>query len=157
MRTRGLDKQDLADALNETARNAVAGATIAVKLRVCGEPRRLPRSLELTTLRIAREAVVNAVKHAAPRRVEIVLAYTQSELRLRVRDDGCGLLISDASAASNNAHWGVVGMRERATSLGGALEIASTLGRGTVASLSLPTVGVHSTDLEGVKPGSRVT
>jgi len=48
-------------------------------------------------------------------------------------------------------------MRERATSLGGALEIASTLGRGTVVSLSLPTVGVHSTDLEGVKPGSRVT
>ena len=48
-------------------------------------------------------------------------------------------------------------MRERATSLGGALEIAGTPGHGTVVSLSLPTVGVHSTDPEGVEPGSRAT
>ena len=157
MRTGGTERQDLADALTEAARNAVMGTTIVVQLRVCGEPRRLPRLLELTTLRIAREAVVNAVKHAAPRRVDIVLAYMRSDLRLRVRDDGCGLSPSEANVAPNNGHWGIVGMRERATSLGGALEIAGTLGRGTVVSLSLPTAGVHSADLKGVKHGSRAT
>jgi signal transduction histidine kinase len=157
MRTGGTERQDLADALTEAARNAVVGTTIVVQLRVCGEPRRLPRLLELTTLRIAREAVVNAVKHAAPRRVDIVLAYMRSDLRLRVRDDGCGLSPSEANVAPNNGHWGIVGMRERATSLGGALEIAGTLGRGTVVSLSLPTAGVHSADLKGVKHGSRAT
>jgi signal transduction histidine kinase len=157
MRTGGTERQDLADALTEAARNAVVGTTIVVQLRVCGKPRQLPRPLELTTLRIAREAIANAVKHAAPRRVDIVLAYMQSDLRLRVRDDGCGLSPSEASVAPNNGHWGIVGMRERATSLGGALEIAGTLGRGTVVSLSLPTAGVHSADLKGVKHGSRAT
>jgi len=155
MRTGGLERQDLAAALTEAARNAVVGTTIVVQLRVCGKPRQLSRPLELTALRIAGEAVVNAVKHAAPRRVDIVLAYTRSDLRLRVRDDGCGLSPSEANVALNNGHWGIVGMRERATSLGGSLEIAGTLGRGTVVSLSLPTAGVHSVDPEGVKHGSR--
>jgi signal transduction histidine kinase len=141
MRTHALDVLDLPDALSEAAHSATAGTSIEIRLSVYGQPRRLDRSLELTTLRIGREAIVNAVKHANARRVEIELAYARSDLRLRVCDDGCGFSPSDEDIAPNGGHWGIVGMRERATHVGGALEIVGTLNCGTVVSLSLPTAG----------------
>jgi signal transduction histidine kinase/ligand-binding sensor domain-containing protein len=141
MRTHELDAQDLPGALTEAVRSAIAGTTIQIRLSVYGESRRLPRALELTTLRIAREAIANAVKHADARHLEIVLSYTRRDLQLRVRDDGRGLLPSDEDIAPHDGHWGIVGMRERATRIGGALQIAGALNRGTVVSLSVPMAG----------------
>jgi signal transduction histidine kinase/ligand-binding sensor domain-containing protein len=143
MRTQELDELDLPSALTEAARNAVADTTIEMRIAIIGESRRLERSIELTVLRIAREAIANAVKHANPQHVEIVLSYEARDLRLRVCDDGRGFSMSDADAAPNGGHWGIVGMRERATSLRGVLEIAGTPTGGTIVSLSLPIVDAH--------------
>jgi signal transduction histidine kinase/ligand-binding sensor domain-containing protein len=146
MRTHELDESDLPSALTAAARYAVADTAIEMRISIVGEPRRLGRSIELAVFRIAREAILNAVKHADPRHVEVVLSYEPRDLRLSVCDDGCGFSSSDADAAPNGGHWGIVGMRERATSLRGALEIAGTPTGGTIVSLSLTIAGAHRHD-----------
>jgi signal transduction histidine kinase/ligand-binding sensor domain-containing protein len=146
MRTQELDELDLPSALAEAARNAVADTTIEMRIAIIGESHRLERSIELTVLRIAREAIANAVKHANPHHVEIVLSYEPRELRLRVSDDGCGFSRIDAEVAPSGGHWGIVGMRERAASLRGVLEIAGAPTGGTIVTLALPIVDTHGHD-----------
>jgi signal transduction histidine kinase/ligand-binding sensor domain-containing protein len=143
MRTHELDESDLPSALTTAARNAVADTSIEMRISTVGEPHRLERSIELAVLRIAREAIVNAVKHANPQHVDIVLSYERRELRLRVCDDGRGFSMIDAEVAPSGGHWGIVGMRERAKSLRGVLEIAGTPTGGTIVSLSLPIAKAH--------------
>jgi signal transduction histidine kinase/ligand-binding sensor domain-containing protein len=146
MRTQELDELDLPSALTAAARSAVADTTIEMRISIIGESHRLERSIELTVLRIAREAIANAVKHANPQHVEIVLSYELRDLRLRVCDDGRGFSMVDAEVAPSGGHWGIVGMRERAASLRGVLEIAGAPTGGTVVTLVLPVVDAHGHD-----------
>lgn len=143
MRAPELDEQDLADALEGAARGALVGSAIDLRFEVSGERRRLALDVETAVLRIGREAVVNAIKHADPRTVDIALAFEPRSVRLSVSDDGHGLALESAATAVNGGHWGIHGMRERATRAGGTLAIAGLPGRGTVVSLELPV------DLEG--------
>jgi signal transduction histidine kinase len=105
---------------------------------VNGDRQGLPLGVETTALRIGREAVLNAVKHAAPRRVNVDLEYGPRVLTLRVSDDGTGIAREAMEAAARGEHWGLAGMRDRAQRAGGTLEISSEPGRGTVVSVSLP-------------------
>jgi predicted ATPase/signal transduction histidine kinase len=137
MRAVELEGQDLASALEATIRAAATNASIALVFFVHGDRRRLPVAVETTVLRIGREAVVNAVKHAAPRTVEVYLEYEARSLRLRVVDNGTGIPPSAMEAAAKEGHLGIVGMRERALRTGGTFEISSP-GQGTIVSVSLP-------------------
>jgi signal transduction histidine kinase len=137
MRAVELEGQDLADALEHAARTMTGSATELV-LTVTGHRRGLPLAVETTALRIGREAVLNAVKHAAPGRVKVDLEYWPRVLTLRVSDDGTGIAQEAMEAAARGEHWGLAGMRDRAQRAGGTLEISSEPGRGTVVSVSLP-------------------
>jgi len=137
MRAVELEGQDLADALEHAARTMTGSATELV-LTVTGHRRGLPLAVETTALRIGREAVLNAVKHAAPRRVKVDLEYGPRVLTLRVSDDGTGIAQEAMEAAARGEHWGLAGMRDRAQRAGGTLEISSEPGRGTIVSVSLP-------------------
>jgi signal transduction histidine kinase len=105
---------------------------------VRGERRRLPLTIETTALRVGREAVLNAVKHAAPGRVEVNLDYGPRSLTLSVVDDGTGIPSGALDAAAAGEHLGIAGMRDRAQRAGGKLDITSEPGHGTLVSLSLP-------------------
>ncbi|WP_160114967.1 ligand-binding sensor domain-containing protein [Bryocella elongata] len=71
---------------------------------------------------ICREAISNAFRHAQASKVEVLLSYTRSRLKVIVRDDGIG--IDERDMLSGPAgHWGVVGMRERAERIGGRIDI----------------------------------
>jgi signal transduction histidine kinase len=87
--------------------------------------------------RIGREAVVNAFRHAEARKIELVLEYAPSGLRLVVRDDGRGI---DASVlqSGTDGHWGLTGMRERADRIGARFKAWSRAGAGTEIELSVP-------------------
>lgn len=78
--------------------------------------------------RIAREAIMNALRHGAPGRIDIEIMSEGDDLVLEVRDDGSGL----SASADTTAGMGVLGMRYRAQALGGRLEIESRPGEGTV-------------------------
>jgi signal transduction histidine kinase len=129
---------DLATALEAIARDRAAGMPIEVVVTTAGRPRRLPRSVGDASLRIGREAIVNVLRHAQASRIEIHLNFRTSILCLEVRDDGRGLSSTEAEGASKRGHFGLSGMRDRATHLGGRCDVRSRPGGGTVVALELP-------------------
>jgi PAS domain S-box-containing protein len=84
--------------------------------------------------RIAQEALHNAARHARAKRVVITLSQVNSDIRLEVSDDGVGF----DSQASHPGHFGLNTMRERATELGGTLEIDSQTRVGTTVRAIVP-------------------
>jgi signal transduction histidine kinase len=89
---------------------------------------------EYQLLRIAREAVSNAVHHAEATRLEVSLRATKSELNLSLCDNGKGF----NPDAPQFGHFGLIGMRERATEIGAQLDITSKPGSGVRVSVRLP-------------------
>jgi signal transduction histidine kinase len=88
--------------------------------------------------RIARESVRNELRHAHARNIELDIRYDKKALRLRVRDDGDGIGPTVLSSGRRKGHYGLPGMRERATSIGGQFEIWSELRRGTEIEVTIP-------------------
>jgi signal transduction histidine kinase len=92
--------------------------------------------VESALFRIAQEALENAVRHAAPRRVQIMLRVVGKHLQLAVADDGRGF---DASRLDDErSSWGLTLMRERALAIGAELLVESTPGAGTRITVELP-------------------
>ena len=78
----------------------------------------LPAEVEYNLLRIAQEAMQNAVRHSGARTLDVTLESTRERLRLSVNDDGSGF---DETSSPPAGHYGLIGMRERAASVGGTL------------------------------------
>ncbi|MGH3508302.1 MAG: sensor histidine kinase [Nocardioidaceae bacterium] len=111
-------------------------AGLSVDKVVTGAERPLPTAVELAAYRIVQEAITNILRHADASRVRVVLDYRDVELDVQVEDDGRGLEVAATSTGS-----GVLGMRERAQSLGGTLHVdRSSLG-GTRVAAVLPLRG----------------
>ena len=88
-------------------------------------------------LMILREALYNAVFHGKPSRIEVRLAFARSELTLEVQDNGLGF-DPEAIGPNQNHHYGLVGMRERAQSVGGRFRLQSAPGQGTEVRIRIP-------------------
>jgi signal transduction histidine kinase/ligand-binding sensor domain-containing protein len=138
MRAAEVDGQDLADALERAARQALAGSSVELAFSVSGDRRRLPLDVETAAMRIGRESVLNALKHAAARSLQVRLDYGPRRLLLEVVDDGKGFAPGTPEAAAAGGHWGIAGMKSRAERARGTLGITSVPGRGTTVSVSLP-------------------
>jgi signal transduction histidine kinase len=96
-----------------------------------------PLDVRETLLRVVREAVTNAARHANASTVAIDLSYRDS-LRLRISDDGRGFDPEVKRTRSQNGGFGLVSMKERVEALGGHLRIASRPGAGTEIEVTLP-------------------
>lgn len=97
----------------------------------------LPSGQEEVTLRVAQEALHNALRHADADRVEVALTRTPSGgAVLRVADDGRGF--DPGAVRKVGRHLGLVSMSDRAASVGGFLTITSAPGKGTVIELEVP-------------------
>jgi signal transduction histidine kinase len=104
---------------------------------VDGAPRSMPPHVQDDVLSIGREALFNAARHAQATRVDLRLDYGASWFLLEVRDDGRG--VGEALAAAGRpGHFGLVGMRERAASIGATCTVLSPAGGGTVVRLQMP-------------------
>jgi signal transduction histidine kinase len=105
---------------------------IEAALKLSGTPRPLPEPVEITLYRAAQEALTNVRRHSRASRLTIELAFAASDgIRLRVEDDGVG--------ADQFSHgFGLLGLRERAESVGGKLSVRSTRGRGFTLEMDLP-------------------
>jgi signal transduction histidine kinase len=137
LRSQMLDNNDLASALDALSKQLSTGADIQVTMEVLGAKRRLPDFLENHLLRIAQEAIANAIKHGRPRRIEVQLVFEPVSMALTVRDDGCGFDAGNPPA-NRNSHFGLSGMRERARAVNGNIEVESTRGRGTMITVEVP-------------------
>ena len=90
--------------------------------------------VEAELFQIAKEALMNILKHAQAQEVTITLIADTASIRLAIRDDGRGF---DPQASRAGCH-GLIGMRERALRCGGRLRVASRPGRGTGLSVAIP-------------------
>ena len=123
--------QDL-DALIEQSR--LAG--LPIRLTIEGRPRPISPGLDLSAYRIVQEALTNALKHADPAHVEVVVRYEADRLLLVVDDDGVGP--SRRRADPTRPGYGHLGMRERVALFGGRLQVGARPGGGFRVRASLP-------------------
>jgi signal transduction histidine kinase/ligand-binding sensor domain-containing protein len=125
-------KSDLATAVAQTARQLTDANNVRLKLDI-GECRcDLPAEVEDNLVRIAQEAVLNAVKHSGARTLKITLDSTPQSIQLSVNDDGSGF---DERQSAPEGHFGLIGMKERAAQIGADFRITSEPGRGTTVSV----------------------
>lgn len=126
-------------ALPEAMRESLPAAAADCEARFLFELRGTPQPLRATTqnhlLRIAREAVFNAARHANPETIQVVLTYDSEEVRLEIIDDGNGF---NATQKPPSGHFGLVGMRERANKIHADFAIESTPEAGTIVRVRLP-------------------
>ena len=136
LRSVALEQGGLVDALRQLA---VPGDAMRreVEITTSGEARRLPALVETNLLRIAQEAVTNAIKHSGASHIEIHLDYGKREVTLRVRDDGCGFDVEKVVAISSG-RFGLMGMRERAEKMNAALALSSQPGQATEIKVTVP-------------------
>lgn len=133
LRPRQLESEGLLNALALCAQRLVAGGSVAVVPRSVGEAQPIPLRISDNLYRIGQEALANAVRHARPATLSIVLEYKKNWVRLLVADDGAGFVQREELGG-----FGVLGMRKRATSISGTLDISSVLGKGTQVSVAAP-------------------
>jgi signal transduction histidine kinase len=104
---------------------------LLVDLRVEGEPMPLPPAVDLAAYRVLQEGLTNVCKHAAARRVEVVVRYGARTVGVEVSDDG------DGTGQGGGSGHGLVGIRERVALLGGEF-VAGPRTRGFALRVSLP-------------------
>ena len=97
----------------------------------------LAAALENEVVRIAQEAVANAIRHSGASRVWLDLRYHPNELTLTVCDNGIGFQVTDTTLPAKG-HFGLQGMRERADQIGGTLNVESSPESGTTVTLRVP-------------------
>ena len=134
-----LDDLGLAPALRWLTEQASEHNGFAADFRNASPQERLTPESETTYFRIAQAALTNVVRHARAQHVTLELLQDSQTLVLTVHDDGCGF---DVAAMQKRARAGgsigLLGMQERATLIGGRLDIESIPGQGTTLRLSCP-------------------
>jgi signal transduction histidine kinase len=113
----------------------VRRAGLPVELHLEGEPRPLPRAIDLSAYRIVQEGLTNALKHARASHADVTVSYAPDAVQIVVRDDGAG------ASTSNDPGYGLAGMRERVKIYGGKMSAGSANGGGFVLTTRLPLAG----------------
>jgi signal transduction histidine kinase len=127
------DQTPLPDALRRLAsESSEAGVPTAVEVH--GSRRDLRPETEESLYRVAQEALTNVRKHAGAGCARVLLDYgTGDSVRLEVRDDGRG-----SHGSPGSPGFGLIGLRERVSSLGGTLSVDSAAGAGLTLRVELP-------------------
>ncbi len=138
LRPSDLDDLGLIPAMSAYARNRLTDAGVAVEAHLERPAQRLALDVETTVFRIAQEAVNNISRHAAATHAVIRFSQRNGTVELNVEDDGIGFDPDQVRASEQGEGLGLLGMKERAALLGGALELKSRPGRGTSISVRIP-------------------
>jgi signal transduction histidine kinase len=126
---------DLAITLQGHIDRILSNGTIQGIVHIHGKARVLASDVGLNLLRIAQEAVNNAVQHSHAQQVFVELTFGESQVKLFVQDNGQGF---DAQHQDNGGGFGLTGMRQRAERIGGHLTIVSSPGAGTEVAVTAP-------------------
>jgi signal transduction histidine kinase/streptogramin lyase len=131
--------------LGQELRTDSANHRPAFRVVVEGEVRNLHPILRDEIYKIAAEALRNGLRHSQAREIEVEIRYDNEQFRLRVRDDGKGIDPAILSRQGSEGHYGLPGMRERATLIGGKLVVWSEANAGTEVELSVPASTAYAT------------
>jgi signal transduction histidine kinase len=112
-----------------------------------GKPK-LSSDISAVVFRIAQEAITNVVRHAKASRLDIQLDYSEDDIYLRVEDNGQGFNTDTVlkKKSGTPTAWGLLGMVERASLVGGTCNILSHPGKGTLIEVHVPITGEAKND-----------
>ena len=129
--------QTLVDLIREAGRQS----NLECDFRELGRiPQTVGEETEKVLLQVSREAINNALQYAESRKLGVVMTWYADRVKLEVTDDGIGFDL--AKVEQNGDGYGIQGMRECVSRLGGRFEIVSFPGKGTRVSASLPVLNV---------------
>jgi PAS domain S-box-containing protein len=132
-----LDDLGLSAAIEWLARTFEQHSGFSPSLRIEIDDSCLPKNYQTALFRISQEALTNVARHAEASEVAVSLTYYDGSIKLIISDNGCGFTPHTTKGGS----FGVIGMRERISNLGGQFRIASSDGHGTTISVILPLSG----------------
>ncbi|MFD0020731.1 sensor histidine kinase [Streptomyces sp. NPDC058382] len=118
--------------------SACATAGLTVTLTTTGEHRPLSSGVDLTAFRIVQEALTNVAKHAAASSAQVHLAYLGSRVAITISNDGPGTVTAGGTAPAPGRGFGIIGMRERAHTIGGELRAEPRADGGFEVTTTLP-------------------
>ena len=133
-----------ADLLRKSGDELAQAYNIGFAANVTGETVQLPEHMREEIVRIGREALLNAFRHASASVVRLNIAQSPERLEVEVTDNGRGLPAAaevGTEAPVRPGHWGLIGMRERAILIAARLSITSEKDRGTQVRLVVPLPG----------------
>src|SRR5882672_2901311 len=133
LRPQALEEKPLSEALKDLIERMTGGTTVQAEFTLRGKPRELPAEWEANILRIGQEVLTNVLRHARASEFKVLLAFDSREIRLEMRDNGCGF-----DLRRRHEGFGLQGMRERAEGMGGQISIHSGEGKGTRISIVIP-------------------
>jgi NarL family two-component system sensor histidine kinase YdfH len=130
-----LEREGLIDALGREVDEFAASTGIRATFQVDSAAPEVPPAAAPEILRIVQESLANAARHAQADHVRVRLGAREGRLRLTVEDDGIGF--DPAQAADRPGSYGIRGMKERARTIVGELEVRSAPGKGTTITLEM--------------------
>jgi signal transduction histidine kinase len=140
LRFPALPDGSLEKALGDICDDFSPSSRIRLRMVILGETRPLVPTVQEQVYWIAREALLNALRHSAASRIETEIEYLPRKLRVVVRDDGTGIDPKTLRTGRNGPR-GLTSMQERAASIAAMVRIWSKRGAGTEVEISLPILG----------------
>lgn len=132
-----LDLAGLAPAVEQLAEECARVASYRPNVLIIGNPVRFSEQAETAAYRIIQESLNNVFKHANASKVDVSIIFSDDFVEVSVVDDGKGFVIRNESTLEVR-QAGLIGMRERARSVGGHLKIDSSQGQGTSIVAHIP-------------------
>ena len=136
LRSARTTSMSLEDALSKLGDECRPESGVDIRILVSGRSMGMKPAVQEQIYLIAREALVNALRHSEATSIKAEVEYLPGRFRVAVRDNGCG--IDPEVVRSRDGHWGIASMRERAENMGARLKVQSRVTVGTEIELSVP-------------------
>ena len=148
-----LQELGLIAAIRKEAKDLAKSSGVYARVAVSDDVGRVAPEVETAIYRVVQESLHNVAKHSNAHTVTIEMNRTENHLRLRIEDDGVGI---NNVPNSQRPTFGLAGMRERISTLGGTLRVESRKGKGTKILVSVP-VPANASPLAQPSPNLRLT
>ena len=138
-----LQELGLVAAIRKEAKDLARTARVKARVAISDSVGRLAPETEAAIYRVVQEALHNVAKHAQAHAVNILMTRRDGAIRLLVEDDGVGM---SARNSSRGHSFGLAGIKERVSMLGGELRVSSAKGKGTRLEVTVPEAGAPATE-----------
>lgn len=138
LRPMALDDVGLVPTLQDLVREAGEENGYATSFHVHGPEQPLDAAVAIALFRVCQEALNNVAKHARAETVRVELAFAPGQVALTVCDDGVGFAADALPVLLQGTRFGLVGIRERASLLGGEFHIETAPGEGVTVTVTVP-------------------
>ena len=153
LRSGGTPSEALPHAYAAIAHDLRSLSAAQFEVVVSGRTRDLNAIMQEEVLKVGREALFNSFRHARASKIEVELHFGMVAFRLRFRDNGTGIDPGILRQGSVAGHYGLPGMRERVTEIGGQMVLWSLPGAGTEVEIHIPGAIAYRQRLPGTRFG----